>query len=543
MPLCGTETAGRLPPLRDSDLPRTTMRAEPLLDIRTVSKTFPGLRALDDVSFTVSRGEIVALVGQNGSGKSTLVKILSGFHDPDPGSEIFWHASDGSVLAGSEVHEQLRFVHQDLGLVSMLNAIENLDLSRQLGGGAFSPVRTSAEAEFAEQTLAQMGAEIDVRAPVANLTSAERTMIAIARALEDWNTEDKILVLDEPTASLHGDEITRLMEAVRQLAATGAGIVFISHSLEQVTSLADRIVVLRDGKVVENCTANAVDHDTLATVIAGEEIAREGIREPSQLGAVKLSARGLEGPRVYGIDLEVRAGEILGVTGILGSGREQLAQLLFGAVPRDAGEIEVNGTAVEPDSPSAAIEAGMALVPADRSRQGAVMTMSVGENLTLTDLNSLAGRMWSVSRKQEREEVDNWIDTVDVRPRDPSRPLSMLSGGNQQKVVMAKWLRSLPDVLVLDEPTQGVDVGAKATLHQLIVKAADTGVAVLICSSDTEELVHLAGRVLVLRDGRAAGVLSQDQLTEARLIQESHGRGALTALRAGAVNQPEKESS
>jgi ABC-type sugar transport system ATPase subunit len=508
----------------------------PLLEIKGLSKTFPGLRALNDVSLTIGRGEIVALVGQNGSGKSTLVKILAGFHDADPGGQVLLHGRDGSVLEGNDAREALRFVHQDLALIGLLNTIENLDLPRVLGSDAFKPVRTAAEAKHATQMLAQMGARIDVLAPVSTLTTGERAIVAIARALGDWTHSDTLLVLDEPTASLHKDEVARLMAAVKRLAAREAGILFISHSLEEVLSLADRIVVLRDGTVVEDRSRGEFDHDELVAAIAGEIIARGSQRKSERHGEVKLSARGLSGFSIDNVDLELRAGEIVGVTGILGSGREQLASLLFGAIQRTGGEVRIGDKALPSGNPTAAIEAGVALVPADRARHGVVMTMSARENLTLPSFASLLGRLWNVRRRAERDEARKWAANVDLRPPDPERMLTTLSGGNQQKIVMAKWLRNKPAVLLLDEPTQGVDVGAKATLHRIIADAAAAGTAVLICSTDTEELADLADRVIVMRDGRISGEIAHEDLTEARLIGESQGRSAPPPIPAnGAV--------
>lgn len=492
-----------------------------LLDVRGVSKTFPGVRALKDVSLSVARGEIVALVGQNGSGKSTLVKILAGFYEADPGGEIRVGGEDGDLVETNE--QRLNFIHQDLGLVSSLSTIENLDVGRRLGGRAFLPSRTGEELRHANRVLREFGQAFDVRAPVARLTPTERTIVAIARAFDGWTRPDNVLVLDEPTSTLHGDEVSKLFDTVRRVASRGAGIIFISHRLDEVMELADRIVVLRDGQVVANVKRDRFDHDRLVRAMAGRDVINFRRSAGVHAGNVVLEARGLSSERLRGVDLHVRGGEVVGVTGILGSGREQVAGMLFGAIPRAAGDVQVNGEMVEPDSPRAAIDRGIGLVPADRVTLGAIMSLNVRENLTLPALRPLTTAAGVLSGSAERREAERWIARVDVRPANPEGPLPQLSGGNQQKVVLAKWLRNESRALLLDEPTQGVDVAAKAAVHELIVAAAAGGAAVLICSSDTKELVALCDRVLVLRDGAVAAEIDAAALTEARLVRETWG--------------------
>jgi ABC-type sugar transport system ATPase subunit len=491
-----------------------------LLDARHVSKTFPGLRALDDVSLTVAPGEIVAVVGQNGSGKSTLVKVLAGIHAPDPGAEILVRGPTGAMLQGSEAREELHFIHQDLGLVPLLSTIENLDLGRRLGRRDLRPAPIRDETRRATELIERFGASFDVRLPVAELTAAERTIVAIARALERWTRPDHVLVLDEPTAALHGDEVNKLFEAVRRVAQREAGVIFISHRLDEVIQLADRVVALRDGRVVANARRGEFDHDELVRMIAGHDVeAAAGAAGAS--GEVVFTARAVAGSRMNGIDLDLRAGEVVGVTGLLGSGREQLAGTLFGALPRTRGEVRVEGVSLPPSDPRTAIRRGVAYVPADRRRAGAVMSMSARENLTLPRLKPLRRRFARLDRRDERREAHDWFRAVDLRPHQPERPLEQFSGGNQQKVVLAKWLRNEPRVLLLDDPTQGVDVGSKAAIYDLVARAASGGAAVLFSSSETKELAALCDRVLVLRDGRVASEVERASLTEARLITEA----------------------
>jgi ABC-type sugar transport system ATPase subunit len=484
-----------------------------LLSVRHLSKTFPGLKALDDVSLEVSSGEIVALVGQNGSGKSTLVKVLAGVYQPDPGSEVEL-AEAGGEAAG------LHFIHQDLGLVGQLTTIENLDLDHELGRKALLPAPVRAERKRAEELIAGFGARVDVRAPVDSLTAAERTIVAIARALDGWEHDRNVLVLDEPTASLHGEEVDKLFTAVRRVAARGAGVIFISHRLDEVIELADRVTCLRDGKLIADVPRGGYDHDDLVELIAGEALAAaEEVARPRPKGVPVMRARGLGGSTIAALDLDLQAGEILGVSGVLGSGREEVAGVIFGATPGQVGSLEVGGAEVGRLDPHRAIAAGVAYVPGDRHRQGAVMTMSARENMTLPRLRPLRRAFGWLDQREEKREVVRWVERVAIRPAEPERALQLFSGGNQQKAVLAKWLRNEPKVLLLDEPTQGVDVGAKAGIYELIASSAAAGAGVLVCSSDAKELALICDRVLVMRDGRAVAEMGRSELSEAGLVR------------------------
>jgi ribose transport system ATP-binding protein len=509
--------------------------AAPLLTVAHVSKTFPGLKALDDVSLTVGAGEIIALVGQNGSGKSTLVKVLAGVHTPDAGSEVHLAEVDGGTAS-------LHFIHQDLGMVEMLSTIENLDLGHDLGRRALLPAPLRAEQRRAEEMIAGFGGQFDVRAPVASLSAAERTIVAIARALDGWTHDQNVLILDEPTASLHGEEVDKLFVAVREVAARGAGVVFISHRLDEVIELADRVVCLRDGKLIADVGRGEYDHDDLVTLIAGEMVEAQPAAGRIA-GRAVMRARGIAGRTISSLDLDLHAGEILGISGVLGSGREEVAGVLFGATPGAVASLEVGGEPVGRLDPRRAIAAGMAYVPGERRTQGAVMTMTLRENMTLPRLSPLRRMIGYLDQREERREVGRWIDRVEVRPDDPERALELFSGGNQQKVVLAKWLRNEPQVLLLDEPTQGVDVGAKAGIYELIANAAAAGAGVLICSSDAKELALICDRVLVMSDGALVAEMKREKLSEAAVVRAglrhaaaTNGNGGRTARRQLEVN-------
>jgi ribose transport system ATP-binding protein len=498
----------------------TSGTAAPLLRVTGVSKTFPGLKALDDVSLEVRPGEVVAVLGHNGSGKSTLVKILAGVYQADPGALFEVRDAEGELVAGPTAREELHFIHQDLGLADILTTVENLGLGQLTRGRGFTPVRGAAERRRARQLITRFGASFDVTVPVGKLSPAQRAVVAIARALDGWTRPDNVLVLDEPTTALHGDEVQVLFGAIRRIASAGAGVVFISHRLDEVLELADRVVVLRDGRVVAEEATSRLDHDTMVTLIAGREVADTTTASRDETGGPVLTVTGISGAELSDFSLTLRAGEVVGIGGILGSGREQLGPMLFGAQHRSGGRVVVGGEELTAGSTAAAIESGMAYVPADRRRGGAVMEMSARENLTLPLLRPLRRRLGRLDGRAERAEARSWMATVGLRPPNPEQPLKLFSGGNQQKIVLAKWLRVRPRVLLLDEPTQGVDVGAKAAIYELILAARRDGAGVLLCSSDTKELVSLCDRVLVLKEGRVVSEIPRASLTEERLVRD-----------------------
>ena len=491
-----------------------------LLRVSDISKTFAGSKALDGVSFDVRGGEVLAVVGQNGSGKSTLVKVLADVHQADPGGHFDVRDPDGEGYVRGDRRDQLHFIHQDLGLIAQLSTTENLDLSRPLGWRDLMPARGRSEHARAQELVARAGARFDVRLPVALLSPAERTIVALARAMNGWRHPNGVLVLDEPTASFHSSESARLFAALRQVAAAGAGVLFISHRLDEIRAIADRVIVLRDGRVVLECPVADADDATLIRAIVGADLDRT-TEAASTFGDVRLKATAIQGIRLRGVDLTIAAGEIVGISGVLGSGREELVPMLFGAQRRIAGAVEIDGTPIPSGDVGAAIEAGVGYVPADRSRQGALGQLNVRENLTLAGLKSVQRRLGLIPRRRERAETMRWARAIDLRPMQPERPLAQLSGGNQQKVVLARWLRTDPHVLLLDEPTAGVDVGAKVSIYSLIRDAARRGTAVAVCSSDTAELAELCDRVIVLDAGRAVCELRGSDLTEEAILEAS----------------------
>ena len=487
----------------------------PALSVRNATKIFGAQVALDNVSIDVAPGEVRALVGQNGCGKSTLIKILAGYHNPEPGIEV---TVGGVPLpfenpAASEA-VGLRFVHQDLGLVGNLDAVDNMALGQGYLTNATKTIRWRRERAAARAALAELGYDINVRIPVAGLQMSERTAVAIARAMSERGNEVRMLILDEPTANLPGAEAQRLYQLVRRVADSGVAVLFVSHHFDEVFEMADTVTVLRDGKHIITRPVEGLSEDELIELVVGrkleehsrsESVAREHDHEV-------LTLRGVAGGSVTGIDLSVHRGEVVGVAGITGSGREAVAGLVFGGRER-SGEVLINGTELPQNRPDISISRKVALVPAERHANASFMDQTLRENITLVD----PGRHMTLGilrRNPERSDVRVWLDRLTVKPAGQTEyTMAQLSGGNQQKVILARWLRQEPDVLLLDEPTQGVDVGAKADIHTLVDEAAAQGAAVLVCSTDHEELVRVCDRIVIMRRGRIAEILRGGDIT------------------------------
>ncbi len=489
----------------------------PLISVRNVSKTFAGTRALSGVSFDVGAGEIVAVIGRNGSGKSTLVKVIAGVYRPDPGSQVQLGdegapGGGGGAPGGGPVG--LHVLHQELGLVSRLSAVENLGLCEGRGGAGYLPLRRRRERSQAEEMIGFFGASFDVTVPVGRLSAAERTIVALARALGRWTSPRNVLVLDEPTAALAPEEVGKLFGAVRRAAAGGAGVIFISHRLREVIELADRSGVLRDGRVVEIVRNAESSLEHLVELILGGVTTSAATGPDHREGPSLLRVENLRGGRVREASFEVQAGEVLGVAGLLGSGREELNGLVFGAKRRTGGTVSVAGTPAGPGHPRLSARRGIGFVSADRARDGVFMTLSARENLTLPHLRPLVRAFGRIDRAAEGRDAREWFASVELRPPEPERRLQFFSGGNQQKVLIARWLRARASVLLLDEPTQGVDLGGRAAIYELLASAARAGTAVVVSSSDAGELAELCDRVLVMHDGAVRVVLEGEALNE-----------------------------
>ncbi len=483
----------------------------PLLAFRGVTKRFTGVTALDRVDFELRRGEIHALLGENGAGKSTLIKVLGGIHVPDLGTI----AIDGRRVSIRSVADAdrhgVRIIHQELSLAPNLSVAENVYLGREperLGWLRRRKMHDDAAALISTLGLEEIR---DVGRRVADLSVAEQQLVEIARAL---SAQARILVLDEPTSALSESEAEALFATLRRLRSQGVGIIYISHRLEEVLRLADRITVLRDGRSIGTQPAAGVNQGELIRWMVGRDIKEHFHRPGSRPGEVALEVRDLWGPKTFGVSFALRYGEILGIAGLVGSGRTELARTLFGIDPVRRGRILVDGRPVSLRRPRDALACGIVLVPEDRQREGLVMIQSLGFNLALPWVDRWITACLPDWRRR-REIVDGAIRDFRIRTADPEHPVSVLSGGNQQKTLVARWMRERPKILLLDEPTRGVDVGAREEMFDLVGSLVESGMAVLLISSDLSEVMQTSHRIALYRDGRivrtdAAGALTPE---------------------------------
>jgi ribose transport system ATP-binding protein len=503
--------------------------ARAVASLRGFSKTFAGRTVLDGVDLDVLAGEVHGLLGQNGSGKSTLIKILAGYHAPDDGAALSIAGADVALpLQPGDGHKLgLAFVHQDLGLVPNATVLENLYVGRYETRAGWR-VPWAQERERARRALERFGVSVDPDATIASLREVDHAMIGIVRAFEQLREFDRgLLVLDEPTAYLPRDGVGRLFDAVREIAAAGFGVLFVSHRLEEVRTLTDRVSILRDGRLVDTARTADLDEPELIARILGFAMddLYPTLHQPQ--GERTLSVRDLSGETVQGLSLDLHRGEVVGLTGLRGMGYEEVPYLLFGEGSAASGSLTLGDR--EHDiarlTPRQAMKAGMALLPANRLRDGGSSTASVAENMTLATLGSYR-RSGALRLRREASRVQQLLEDFQVQPPEGDRPFGTLSGGNQQKVLLAKWFETNPDVFLLHEPTQGVDVGARRQIFRHIAAAAEAGTSFVLASSEYEDLPHLCDRVIVFRDGRPVSELHGAELTHERIVEQCFREGA-----------------
>jgi len=484
-----------------------------MLEAKGIRKAFPGVLALDDVSIRVGCGEIRALMGENGAGKSTLIKVLTGVFPPDTGTI----ALDGTQIVPRSPADALRLgmstVYQEVNLLPNLSIAENI----ALGDDARVLVKWAPMRERAERAMAALGIRLDVDRPLERLSMAERQLVAIARAID---RESKVLILDEPTSSLDRDEVAKLFDVVRDLRSKGIAMIFVTHFLEQVYAIADTITVLRNGRHIGTWSCSELSRGDLVREMLGKELLSEaGTKQLCTPSAVTLEAKGI-GRRRYlePLDLTVRSGEVLGLGGLLGSGRTETLKLLTGLEAHDSGTLHWKSRPVSIRNIAKAVKLGIGLCPEDRKGEGICPGLSVRENLLLVVQAQTA---WSRLIPKERQTtlVDEMIRLLDIKTSDHEAPIETLSGGNQQKVILARWLLAKPDLLLLDEPTRGIDVGSKAEIRRLVRELAAKGMALVFTSSETEEVVHTCDRILVLRDRKAVAELAEDNVNEEAMLE------------------------
>ena len=480
---------------------------EPILVAKGISKFFPGVVALDNVDFEIRSGEVNALLGENGAGKSTLIKIMSGFYAPDRG-EI---RVNGELMAAepAAAHKAgVATIHQESHLIPSMTVAENIMLGHW--PSQFGLIDKKEQTDRARRALARVAPELSPSTRASRLTPAEGQLVEIARAVSE---DSLVLIMDEPTTSLSQREIERMFLLVDNLKANGMGIVFVSHWLEEVFRIADRITVLRDSKFIGTRPAAELDHEKVIKMMVGRDVAEvtTSSREP---GKVVLEVKNLTRIGVLqGISFNIRAGEIVTLAGLVGAGRSEVASCIFGIDPYEEGEVRLNGKVVPPGDPTVAIQAGVGLLPEDRRGQALVAQLSVGVNTTLAVLDLIAPRR-VILKERENEIVREAQRSLRIKMASPEVKIATLSGGNQQKVVLARWLARKPSLLILDEPTKGVDIGAKAEISEIIVRLVSHGTAILLISSELPEVLSLSDRVLVMRSGRIVGEIPRGSLSQ-----------------------------
>lgn len=506
-------------------MPEGTAQRDPVLHMTGIDKRFPGVQALEDASLEVLPGEVHGLVGENGAGKSTIIKVLAGVHLPDAG-QIVINGQELAAPTPHAVHELgVRFIHQELHLVPRFTVAESVFMGNERSG--VLGLRRREMRRRTERFLAdQLGAELDPGTLIRDLGPAERKLVQIARALIDEGAT--LVVFDEPTAPLAAQEIGRVFAAIRRLREQGVACLYVSHYLAEITELCDRVTVFRNGRDV-GCLdrVDASSHGELIRLMVGRELGQMfPERTVRRGGPVAVEAKALgDGARFSDIDIELHEGEILGVAGLPGSGREELVDVLTGRRRARAGTLELGGVPVRLHSPADALEHGLALVPRDRRQDGLVLDMTAADNTNLSTLDKVARYGW-VLRRRAQERAAQMAERLDIRPPDPGRTARLFSGGNQQKIVLARWLAADAKVLVFDEPTIGVDIGARAEIYRLMGELADRGTAVLVSSNDMEELLGMCDRIVVLLRGSVVTTIERGQSDLAGLVALTTGATA-----------------
>ena len=510
------------------------MNSDALLSMSGIDKRFAGIPALSGASLEIGRGEVHALIGQNGAGKSTMIKVLTGYHRRDGGAVMF----DGKPFEVSSPQEAqasgISTIYQEINLIPFRSVTENICLGREQR--RFGLLDWPAMHREAERLLSRFSMRIDVRRPLMELSTATQQMVAIARAI---GFSAKLVIMDEPTSSLDEQEVAVLFGVIRQLKSEGVSVIFVSHKLDELYEVCDRVTIMRDGRTVRVSPMSEIGKLELVSAMLGRDVSKaEGHatafskRDRSTDGQTMLSARSLQARQgVHDVSFDVREGEIAGFAGLLGAGRTETARLLFGADQPTGGTMTVGGKPYQPRGAADAIAAGLGFLTEDRKVEGIVPEMSIAENITLA-MRERIGRGGVLNEALQREIAENFITQLSIKCAGPNQRVRELSGGNQQKVLLARWLATDPRLLILDEPTRGIDVGAKGEIQRLIRSLADKGLAVLMISSELEEVVEGADRVFVLRDGKTVSELDGDAVNE---------EAVLAAMAHGHIQHPQEE--
>ncbi|WP_102026666.1 sugar ABC transporter ATP-binding protein [Salirhabdus sp. Marseille-P4669] len=491
--------------------------SESILQMTNISKTFPGVKALDDVQLDIRKGEVHALIGENGAGKSTLIKILAGVYTPDPGAKFFFEGKEAEIKKPLDATMKgISIIYQDLSLFPNLTVAENIYIGRDSDKKAWTKVKWKEIKKIAVKALQDMEVDIDPNVPVEQLSIAQQQLVEIARAIA---FDAKLIVMDEPTSSLSEGEVEKLYKIIEKLKSRGISVIFISHKLKELFKVSDRFTVLRDGKYIGTYEAADMDEPKLIQLMVGRNVTYEKNESTVQVGETIFKVDSLSKKGNFAdISLEVKKGEVLGITGLVGSGRTELAQAIFGVNNPDEGSLELNGEKITVNSASDAVKKGIAYIPEARQTQGLVLEQSVINNMSLPVLKKLRNKLKLIDSKLEVSLAEQYVKSLDIRPALPKLPASNLSGGNQQKIVIGKWLATQPKVIIFDEPTNGIDIGAKTEIHKLIRRLANDGIGVIVISSELPEILAVSDRILVMRHGRISGELSVQEATQEKIM-------------------------
>ena len=494
------------------------MEEQNILELKHISKQYTGVKALDDVSISFRRGEVHALMGENGAGKSTLIKTLSGAIRPDEGEIVFEGVSHAHMDPHQSMELGIHVIYQEFNMMPELSVAENIFMGQRIGSGKlFNKAITE---ERAQKILDSMHAKINAKETVKNLSVANMQLVEIAKAL----TRDvKVLVMDEPTAPLTDAEVETLFEIVDMLKKKGVTIIYISHRIAEVFQISDRVSVLRDGKFIKTVPTSQVDRDELIRLMVGREVSDTYPKRDFTPGDVVLELQDVSGNGVEHISFAVRSGEILGLSGLVGAGRTETMRMVFGADPMDSGIILLNGQSIHPTHPSDAVKLGIGQIPEDRKQQGLLLNLPIFTNISMATMGDISHFTVLNSRK-EKEKVNHLVDTVTVKTPSIAQLVRNLSGGNQQKVVLAKWLAANCKVLIFDEPTRGIDVGARHEIYKLMNELCRQGIAIVMISSDMEEILGMSDRILVLCEGRQAGILEREEFSQETILSLASGQ-------------------
>lgn len=490
-----------------------------LLEMKHITKEFPGVKALDDVGLELASGEVLALVGENGAGKSTLIKILSGAYTPDSGEVYLNGEKQEHVTPTGAIKNGISVIYQELNNVDQVTVAENIFLGSLPRCGPLRTVDYKALRADTQALLEEVGLKVDPMTPLEKLSIAQKQLVEIAKAL---SKDIKLLVMDEPTAALNNQEIEIMFKLIRGLAQKGIGILYISHRMEEIFEISDRVMVMRDGRAVATMPTAEVDTQKLISLMVGREI-KDLYPPRCQVGEeLCFSVHGLCTDRLHDISFDVRRGEIVGLFGLMGCGRTEIARAIFGADPRRAGTMTLDGRAINPTSPYAAKRAGIGYIPADRKQDGLMLIHSVSANMTISILDRIKTHRL-LDREKEAALVEHWVRTLEIKTPSAGTIINSLSGGNQQKVVLAKWLSIEPKLLILNEPTRGIDVGSKSEIYKLMNDLCRQGIGIIMISSDLPEVMGMSDRMVVICDGKVGGTMEKAEFTQDAIMAKAIG--------------------